>query len=62
MTKKKQKKDKFVCYQATGVTTDGKRFKLQGGALYIAGINLWRGTKWGVRADGTRKKLAEVYN
>jgi len=25
-------------------------------------INLWRGNVWGVRPDGTRKRLKSVYN
>lgn len=56
-------KEKFVSYHVTGVTRDGKRFKIvTKSEIHAAGINLWRGTKWGVRNDGTRKKLQEVYN
>jgi len=53
----------FNKFHVTGVTTDGKRFKIvTSDVRYARGINLWRGTKWGVREDGTRKKLVEVYN
>lgn len=53
----------FVSYDVTGVDRNGKRFKLSYKDAWMArGINLWQGTKWGVRADGTRKKLVEVYN
>lgn len=57
------KEEKFVCFHVTGVETNGKRFKIvTKNAVYASGINLWRGTKWGVRKDGTRKKLVEIYN
>jgi hypothetical protein len=56
-------KEKFVKYHVTGVTRNGERFKIVTACeMHAAGINLWQGTKWGVRADGTRKKLQEVYN
>jgi len=56
-------KDKFVSFEVTGVDCSGKRFKRTGlTAFHARCINVWQGTKWGVRADGTRKKLVEIYN
>jgi len=53
----------YVSYEVTGVDRYGKRFKMSGlNAFHCRCINLWRGTKWGVRKDGTRKKLVEIYN
>jgi hypothetical protein len=56
-------KQEFVLYHVTGVDCSGKRFKIvTNNALHARGINVWRGTKWGVRKDGTRKKLVVIYN
>lgn len=47
---------------ATGVDRDGKRFvKTAKEWKWIAGINLWRGTKWLVR-DGKRYVISKHYN
>lgn len=49
-------------YMATGVDRDGKRFvKTAKEWKWIAGINLWRGTKWLVR-DGKRYVISKHYN
>lgn len=53
----------FVEYHVTGVDTNGKRFKIVTTDWnHARGINLYRGNKWGVKPDGTRMKLTEVYN
>lgn len=54
-------------FDATGTLTSGKRFKLSYGAslagyMQVAGINLYRGTKWARLATGKRRKIAEIYN
>jgi hypothetical protein len=55
-------------YHVTGVlynsTTRFKRTFSAGpsGARFALGINLWRGSVWGVYADGTRQRLKSVYN
>lgn len=55
--------NKFIEYHVTGVDRNGKRFKIvTKSAMYANGINVWRGTKWGVLATGKRVKLVEVYN
>jgi len=57
------KEEDYVSYDVTGVDVYGKRFKIStSDARHAAGINLWRGTKWGVKKDGTRKKLVEICN
>ena len=53
----------FTEYHVTGVDTSGKRFKIVTESWpYASGINLYRGTKWGVKPDGSRIRLTEVYN
>lgn len=49
-------------YAVTGVTVDGKRFKMTYEVPEFAlAINLWRGSVWQVR-DGVRKLLKRVMN
>ena len=53
----------FYKYHITGVLVSGKRFKIVTSSFFhAAGINLWRGTVWGVRKNGTRTRLWEVTN
>jgi len=56
-------KSKYANYHVTGVLIDGRRFKTVTGNFYHAmGINLWRGSVWGVKPDGSRKLLKRVRN
>ena len=57
-------KSDFAYYEVTGITTDGRRFDPMAYTTWFqaVGINVWRGTKWGVRADGTRVQLQTVWN
>lgn len=51
----------FVEYHVTGVDVYGKRFKIKTTNWHHAkGINLFSGTKWGVKPDGKRMKLQVV--
>ncbi len=59
----------FVKYHVTGTTKPlcgrlvGQRFRIvTKSAGHADGINLWLGSVWGVRADGTRKLLKRVFN
>jgi len=55
----------FVKYHVTGVDVHGKRFKKVYGPvdwMWASNINLFRGSIWGVRSNGTRKLLRRVYN
>ena len=53
----------FVGYVVTGVLTNGQRFrKTTVIALYALGINLWRGSVWGMKHDGHRQLLKRVTN
>jgi hypothetical protein len=54
----------YIRYEITGVEyRTNKRFKITTtNAMHCAGINLWRGSKWGVKPDGTRKLLVRIYN
>jgi hypothetical protein len=55
----------FSQFHVTGITTDGKRFKrIYSGKdyFYAFGINLWRGSVWGVDIAGNRKLLKRVFN
>lgn len=57
--------EKFNGFHVTGVTTDGRRFRQnysKEGAWVAFGVNLWRGSVWGVLPDGKRKLLKRVYN
>lgn len=51
-------------YVVTGITTDGRRFKLQYRSYIMANsINLYRGSLWERhKATGKRKLLKRVYN
>jgi hypothetical protein len=49
-------------YHVTGVDREGKRFKIVTKDWnYAANINLWRGSRWLVRA-GKRWLINRVYN
>lgn len=57
--------DNFNCneFHVTGITRNGKRFKLVYSSLYMAmSINLYRGSVYAVLDNGTRKLLKRVYN
>jgi hypothetical protein len=51
-------------YHVTGVLRDGKRFKriVTDNALHALGINLWLGSVWKVRSDGSRTLVKRVTN
>ncbi len=50
----------FDKYEVTGVTRQGKRFKLRNLTWeHARGINLWRGTEW-LRRNGRRYKIVET--
>lgn len=52
-----------MTYHITGVDRSGKRFKIvTNNRIHAEGINLWRGTKWAVQPDGTRKVLVRIWN
>lgn len=57
-------REDFKEYHVTGVDTDGRRFKtmVYTNWHHVRMINLYRGTFWGVKPDGKRVKLQEVYN
>lgn len=53
----------YVEYHVTGLTVHGTRFKRVYQHLGWAwGVNLYNGSLWGVRPDGTRKLLKRAYN
>lgn len=58
----------YTGFVVTGITTNGKRFRLtykadKPGFYTAMGINLYRGNVWGIRADnGKRKLLKNVWN
>lgn len=56
----------FNGYVITGTLVSGKRFKRsfdKDGALWAMGINLWRGSVWGIRiSDGKRQLLKRIWN
>jgi hypothetical protein len=54
----------FTGYVVTGTLVRGGRFRRHTAlATYALGINLWRGSVWGIRLDnGHRKLLKRVYN
>jgi len=55
--------DDFVTYEVTGVDVYGKRFKMRSDNWHhVRMINLYRGTRWGVKSDGRRVKLQKVYS
>ena len=51
-------------YAVTGKLVNGKRFcKVTQFILYALGINLYKGSVWGIRKDtGRRQLLRRVYN
>ena len=52
-----------MTYHITGVDRFGKRFKIvTDNCIHAEGINVWRGTKWEVMADGKRKVIARIWN
>ena len=52
-----------MTYHITGITRDGKRFKIvTDNAIHAMGINVWRGTKWIVNENGKRTVLQRIYN
>lgn len=53
----------YASYRITGILTNGRRFSMQTIHLWYAmGINLWRGSVWGVNWHGKRTLLKRVYN
>ena len=54
----------YSSYVVTGTLVRGRRFRINTkGADHALGINLWRGSVWGVRLDtGKRQLLKRVYN
>ena len=53
----------YVSFVATGVDRNGKRFRITSpNWFHISCINVWRGSKWGIRADGKRKLIQRIYN
>lgn len=53
----------FEEYHVTGVDVYGKRFKqVHKDARWALGVNLYRGTVWGVLPTGRRIKLKEAFN
>ncbi len=50
-------------FHVTGKDTSGKRFKIETtNAIHAFGINIWRGSVWGVNIDGSRTLLRRVRN
>ena len=57
------KNQNFVSFVVTGVTVRGSRFKIETeNHIHAFGINLYRGTVWGVLSTGKRKVLRRVFN
>jgi hypothetical protein len=55
----------YVGFQLTGTDRSGRRFKRTygpDGAQWAFGVNLWRGTVWGILPNGSRKALRRVCN
>ena len=53
---------KYEKYIVTGVDRNGKRFRKEfSEPRWAFGINLWRGSVWGL-LNGKRKLLNRVYN
>jgi hypothetical protein len=53
----------FVSYHVTGTDARGRRFRTATrNAVHAFGVNLWRGSVWGVLPTGHRKLLRRVYN
>ncbi len=52
-----------IKYHVTGIDCAGKRFKVVAkNWLHASAINVYRGTRWAVYNDGTRKVIERVYN
>ena len=50
-------------YKVTGVTMNGKRFKIETNSrMHAFMINLWRGSVWELQKDDKWKLLRRVYN
>lgn len=49
----------FTEYHVTGILKNGRRFKRMtySDPFYAFGINLWRGSVWGITKEGKRKLL-----
>jgi len=57
------KTTEYFGFVVTGVDRDGKRFvRFYKDAKWAFGINLWRGSVWGVNTEGKRKLLKRVTN
>ncbi len=55
--------EEFVEFHVTGVDVYGKRFKqVHKYARWAFGVNLYKGTVWGVLPTGRRIKLKEAWN
>jgi len=53
---------RVISYCITGVDKSGKRFKIErADYAFIASINVWKGTLWGVMHSGKRTRL-RTYN
>jgi hypothetical protein len=54
----------YSTFHVTGVLVNGRRFKSQyTNPRYAFGINLYRGSVWGIRKDnGKRQLLKRVWN
>jgi len=53
---------RIISYVITGIDKSGKRFKIESANYhYIAYINVWKGTLWGIKGNKKRKRL-RIYN
>ncbi len=54
----------YTSFVVTGTLVNGRRFRQQhSNGRHAFGINLWRGSVWGVRKDsGKRQLLKRCYN
>ena len=53
----------YPTFEVTGVTRNGKRFKqYYSNSFHAYCINLYRGSVWMRKADGTRVLLKRVWN
>ena len=53
----------IVSYCITGTDVHGKRFKIERASYFhIACINVYKGTLWGVQANGKRTRMREFNN
>jgi hypothetical protein len=60
---KEELKNRYSSFIVTGVTSWGKRFKVEySEPQWAFGINLWKGSIWGVSKEtGKRKLLKRAY-